>query len=180
MHSQKHMHDGPNYEKVIAMQYALHHYSINETYFLFKIHFLYKKYCVRENYKFRTQLVIDKSFFGSNSPARVNGDLGVNVGGDLGGIHVRGVLEVSGETVVLHDEGIENISEIDVRIFITSIDTAMLVVEFNSASNGLGQSEAGGGGHMVTQFSPLFSGGVLGGQGVSRSDLWEGSHGSED
>jgi len=109
--------------------------------------------------------------------ARVNGDLGVNIGGDLGGIHVRGVLEVSGETVVLHDEGIENISEIDVRIFITSIDTAMLVVEFNSASDGLGQSEAGGGGHMVTQFSPLFSGGVLGGQGVSRSDLWEGGHG---
>jgi hypothetical protein len=30
---------------------------------------------------------------------------------------------------------------------------------------------------MVTQFSPLFSGGVLGGQGVSRSDLWEGGHG---
>jgi len=109
--------------------------------------------------------------------ARVNGDLGVNIGGDLGGIHVRGVLEVSGETVVLHDEGIENISEIDVRIFITSIDTAMLVVEFNSASNGLGQSEAGGGGHMVTQFSPFFGSDVLGSQGVSRSDLWEGGHG---
>jgi hypothetical protein len=36
------MHDGPNYEKVIAMQYALHHYSINETFFFLKYIFFIK------------------------------------------------------------------------------------------------------------------------------------------
>ena len=109
----------------------------------------------------------------------MNGDLGVNIGGDLGGIHVRGVLEVTSKTVVLANEGIENISEIDVRIFITSIDTAMLVVEVNSASDGLGQSEAGGGSHMVTQFSPFFGGDVLGSQRVSGLDIREWCHGSK-
>jgi len=80
--------------------------------------------------------------------------------------------------VVFADEGIENISEVDVRILVTSIDTTMLVVEVNSASNSLGQSEARGLGHMVSQFCPLFGGDVFGGQGVFRSDFGEWSHGN--
>lgn len=56
----------------------------------------------------------------------MNGDLGVNVALDLGDIHVRGVLEVGGEAVVLADEGIEDISEVNVGVLITSIDTAVL------------------------------------------------------
>merc|ERR1719193_444648 len=51
----------------------------------------------------------------------------------------------------------------------------MLVVEVNSASNSLGQSEARGLGHMVSQFCPLFGGDVFGGQGVFRSDFGEWS-----
>jgi len=109
--------------------------------------------------------------------AGVNGDFGVNVGGDFASIHVRGVLEISTKTMVLADEGIEDISEIKVRILITSIDTAMLVVEINSASNGLGQGEARGLGDVITQFCPFFGGDVLGSQGVLGLDIGEWSHG---
>merc|ERR1711963_794968 len=110
-------------------------------------------------------------------PAGVNGDFGVNVGGDFASIHVRGVLEISTKTMVLADEGIEDISEVKVGILITSIDTAMLVVEFNSASNGLGQCESRGGSYVITQFCPFFGGDVLGDQGVLGFDFGEWSHG---
>ena len=116
----------------------------------------------------------------SYSPARVNGDIGFNVGGDFGGVHVRGVLEVSSKTMVLTDEGIKDISEVNVGILITSIDTAMLVVEFNGTSDGLGQGETRGCGNMVSQFCPFFGGDVLGSQGVSRFDFGEWSHGSTE
>jgi len=109
--------------------------------------------------------------------ARVNGDIGFNVGGDFGGVHVRGVLEVSSKTMVLTDEGIKNISEVNIRILITSIDTAMLVVELNGTSDSLGQGETRGCGNMVAQFCPFFGGDVLGSQGVSRFDFGEWSHG---
>jgi len=109
--------------------------------------------------------------------AGVNWDIGFNVGGDFGGIHVRGVLEISTKTMVFADEGVENISEVNVRIFVTSIDTAMLVIEFNGASNSLGQGEARGLGDVITQFSPFFGGDVLGSQRVSRLDFGEWCHG---
>jgi len=109
--------------------------------------------------------------------AGVNWDIGFNVGGDFGGIHVRGVLEISTKTMVFADEGVENISEVKVRIFVTSIDTAMLVIEFNGASNSLGQGEARGLGDVITQFSPFFGGDVLGSQRVSRLDFGEWCHG---
>jgi len=109
--------------------------------------------------------------------ARVNGDIGFNVGGDFGGVHVRGVLEVSSKTMVLTDEGIKDISEVKIRILITSIDTAMLVVELNGTSDSLGQGETRGCGNMVAQFCPFFGGDVLGSQGVSRFDFGEWSHG---
>ena len=56
----------------------------------------------------------------------MDGDLGDDVALDLGDIHVRGVLEVSGESVVLADEGIEDIGEVDVGVLITGVDTAVL------------------------------------------------------
>ena len=115
----------------------------------------------------------------TNLPAGVNWDIGFNVGGDFGGIHVRGVLEISTKTMVFADEGVENISEVNVRIFVTSIDTAMLVIEFNGASNSLGQGEARGLGDVITQFSPFFGGDVLGSQRVGGLDFGEWCHGSK-
>ena len=69
-------------------------------------------------------------------------DLGADVALDLGDIHVRGVLEVSWKTVVLADEWVEDLSEVNIGVLITSVDAAVLVVELNSAGNGLGEGEA--------------------------------------
>ena len=61
----------------------------------------------------------------------------VDVAIDLGGIHVRSMLEVISQSMVFSDDGIEDIGKVDIRIGITSIDTTMLVIKLNSASNGL-------------------------------------------
>ena len=81
--------------------------------------------------------------------------------------------------MVFTDKRIKDISEVNVRILITSIDTAMLVVEFNGTSNGLGQGEARGLGDVITQFSPFFGGDVLGSQRVGGLDFGEWCHGSK-
>jgi len=110
-------------------------------------------------------------------PAGVDGDISLNIASDLGGVHVGGVLEVGSKTMVLADEGIEDISEVNIGVLITSVDTAMLVVELNCASNGLGQGEARGLGDNVTELGPLFFSDVLGNQGVLGLDFGERSHG---
>jgi len=106
----------------------------------------------------------------------VDGHLGVDVALQLLGVHVRGVLEVGGESVVLHDEGFEDISEVDVRVLVSSVDTAVLVVEVDGASDGLGEGEAGGLGDNTAQLVPLLLGHVLGDQRVLGLDVGEFSH----
>jgi len=107
---------------------------------------------------------------------RVDWDFWEDVAVDLGDIHVRGVLEVGWETVVLADEGIEDILEVNVGVLITGVDAAVLVVELDSASNGLGQGEARGLGDVGAQLVPLFLGHVLGNQGVLGLDVREFGH----
>jgi hypothetical protein len=107
---------------------------------------------------------------------RVDWDLRVDVSLDLGGIHVRGVLEVSWESMVLADEGIEDLSEVGVGVLVTSIDTAMLVVELNSASDSLGQGELGSLGDDSGELVPLLLGDVLSNQRVLGLDVWEFCH----
>jgi len=106
-------------------------------------------------------------------PDGVDGDLRVDVAVDLGGVHVGNVLEVSWEAVVLADEGVEDISEVDVGVLVTGIDTAVLVVELNSAGNGLGKGEARGLGDKATELVPLLLGHVLGNQAVGGLDVGE-------
>jgi len=106
-------------------------------------------------------------------PDGVDGDLRVDVAVDLGGVHVGNVLEVSWEAVVLADERVEDISEVDVGVLVTSIDTAVLVVELNSAGNGLGKGEARGLGDNATELVPLLLGHVLGNQAVGGLDVGE-------
>jgi hypothetical protein len=110
-------------------------------------------------------------------PSRVDGHIGFNVASDLARVHVRDVLEVSRETMVLADEGVEDLSEVSVGILITSIDTTMLVVELNGAGNSLGQGELGGLADNARQLVPLFLGDVLGNQGVLGFDIRECGHG---
>jgi hypothetical protein len=106
-------------------------------------------------------------------PGGVNGHIGLDVASDLGGVHVRDMLEVSRETMVLADEGVEDLCEVNVGIFVTSVDAAMLVVELDSTSDGLGQSELGGLADNASELVPLFLGDVLGNQGVLGLDLGE-------
>ncbi len=103
----------------------------------------------------------------------VDGNIGVDVAVDLGGVHVGGVLGVSGDAMVLLDQRIEDNGEVLVGVPVTSIDTAMLVVELNGASAGLGKGETTGLGLNILEFVPLFLGDVLGHQGVGRLDSGE-------
>jgi len=104
---------------------------------------------------------------------RVDGDLGFDVSLDLGDVHVRGVLEVSRKSMVLADEGIEDIGEVDVGVLISGVDAAVLVVEVNGTSNGLGQGEAGSLGDDATELVPLLLGHVSGDQAAFRLDVGE-------
>ena len=61
-------------------------------------------------------------------PDGVDWDFSCDISLDLGGVHVRGVLEVSWESVVLADEGIEDIGEVDIGVLISGIDTAVLQI----------------------------------------------------
>ena len=51
---------------------------------------------------------------------------GLNVSLDLLGVHVRGVLGISGDAVILLDDGIEDLGEILIRVPVTSINSAVL------------------------------------------------------
>merc|ERR1719179_123593 len=119
-----------------------------------------------------------KSLDGSSNTNsdRVNWDIIGNVSLDLLDIHVGDMFESSGKSVVFADEWVKDISEVNVGIFITSVHTAMLVVEFNSAGNSLGQCESRGLGDNSGEFVPFFLGDVLGNQRVLRLDIWEFCH----
>jgi len=106
----------------------------------------------------------------------VDGDIGVDVSLNLLNIHVRGVLGIGGDSMVLLDDSIKDIGEILVGIPVTGVDAAVLVVELNSAGNGLGEGEARGGGDNAREFIPSLLGDVLGDQAVLRLDVGEGSH----
>jgi len=65
-----------------------------------------------------------------------------NVALDFADIHVRGMLSRSADSMIFLDKGIKDRSKVLVGVPITSIDTTVLVVEFNSTCNGLNQCEA--------------------------------------
>ena len=96
----------------------------------------------------------------------MNGHLRVDISFDLGRVHVRDMLEASGKSVVLADEGIKDLSKVNVGVLITGIDTTVLVVELNSAGNGLGKGEARSLGLDPAEFVPLVLGNMLGNQAV--------------
>jgi len=97
-----------------------------------------------------------KSVDGSSdaNSGRVNGNISSNVSLDLVSIHVRSVPGVSRDSVILLDDRIENWSKVLVGVPVSSIDSTMLVVKFNSTGNRLDQSESGGLSFDVLQLIP--------------------------
>merc|ERR1719430_1156386 len=97
----------------------------------------------------------------------------VNIPLDLGDVHVAGVLAVGGDAMVLLDDGVEHVREDLVRVPVSSIDTAVLVIKLHRTGDGLGESEAAGGRDGPAEFVPERFGHILGHQGVSGLDLRE-------
>jgi len=98
---------------------------------------------------------------------------GINVSSDLVDIHVRSVLSIRADSMVVLDDGIEDLGEVLVAIPISSIDTAVLVVKFNSTGASLGNGEATGLGLDILDSVPSLLGHVLGDQGVLGLDFGE-------
>merc|ERR1712088_1033993 len=71
--------------------------------------------------------------------------------------------------------GVEDGGKVLVRVPVTSVDAAVLVVELNSASDGLDEGEAGGLGLDSLELLPLVLGDVLGNKGVLGLDGGERS-----
>merc|ERR1712088_1250642 len=107
---------------------------------------------------------------------RVNWDIRANVSLDFFNVHVGNMFEASGKTMVFADEWVKDISKVKVGVFVTSIDTTMLVIEFYCNSDGLCQSESRGLCDDSGKFVPFLFGDVLGDQGVLRFDFWEFCH----
>jgi len=109
----------------------------------------------------------------NTDPDGVDGNLSVDVTLDFLDVHVGGVDSIGGDAMVFLDDGVEHILEILVGIPITSVDTAVLVVEVDGASDGLGEGETRGGGLVSGELIPPFLGDVLGHQGVLALNVGE-------
>jgi len=103
----------------------------------------------------------------------VNGDSSLDVAGDLGSVHVGGVLGVGADSMVVLDDGIKDLREIFVAVPVASVDAAVLVVELNGAGAGLGNGETAGGSFDVLDFVPSLLCHVLGHQRVLGLDFRE-------
>merc|ERR1719431_1056739 len=102
----------------------------------------------------------------NTDPARMNRDILSNIALNLVHIHVGGVPGRGANSVVLLDQGVEHRGEVLVGVPVTSIDTAVLVVEINSAGDGLDEGESRGLGLDSLELLPLLLGDILGSKGV--------------
>ena len=66
---------------------------------------------------------------------------GINVSSDLVNIHVRSVLGIRADSMIVLDESIEDPGEVLVAMAISSVDTAVLIVEYKSICNSLDEGE---------------------------------------
>merc|ERR1719295_1799715 len=107
--------------------------------------------------------------------ARVDRDILIDVALNLADIHVRCVLGRGADSVVLTDERVEDRGEVLVRVPVTGIDAAVLVVKLNSTSNGLDKGESGSLGLDSLEQLPLVLSDVLGNKRMLGLDGGEGS-----
>jgi len=102
--------------------------------------------------------------------ARVNWNITVNVSFNFVRVHIRSVSSRGQDSMVFLDDWVENNGKVLVRIPVTSIDTAMLVVKFNRYSNSLVQCESRGLCLDVLEFLPFVFGDMFGYKRVLRLD----------
>jgi len=108
----------------------------------------------------------------------VNWSLVFDVASDLVNVQVGVVLEVLWQAVVLFNDRVKDGGEVLVGVLITGVDTAVLVIELDGASDGLGKGESGGLGLDVSELFPLLRGQVLGNQALGGADGGEWGSGS--
>merc|ERR1719490_418753 len=107
--------------------------------------------------------------------ARVDRDILIDVALNLADIHVRGVLGRWADSMVLADERVKDGGKVLVGVPVSGVDTAVLVVELNGASDGLDEGESGSLGLDSLELLPLVLGDVLGNKRVLGLDGGEGS-----
>merc|ERR1740137_388400 len=73
---------------------------------------------------------------------RFNWNFWVNISLDLSNVHIRGMLGVGTDAMVVLDEGVKHFSKILITVPVTGVDTAMLVIKFRTACDCFSQSEA--------------------------------------
>merc|ERR1712165_696817 len=95
-------------------------------------------------------------------PGRVNWNIRGNVAINLGSIHVRSVLGVRRDSMVLLDDWIKYRGKVLVGVPVSSIDTTVLVIKFNSTGNSLNEGESRGLGFDSLQLLPLILGDMRG------------------
>merc|ERR1719220_501800 len=109
--------------------------------------------------------------------AGVDGNIFIDITPNFAGIHVGSVLGRGADSVVLTDERVEDRGKVLVGVPVTGVDSTVLVVELNSASDGLDKGESRCLGLDSLQLLPLVLGDVLGNKGVLGLDGGEGSVG---
>ncbi len=75
-------------------------------------------------------------------PGGLDRSFGIDVSLDMVNVHVRGVLELGRKSVVLENDGLEDILEVLVRVLVTGVDATVLVVELDGTGDGFRQGES--------------------------------------
>lgn len=97
----------------------------------------------------------------------------VNISANLVSIHVRVMFKVCRESMVLNNDGIEDIGKHGVGVSISSVDSTVLVIKLNSTCNSLSEGESRSLGLQTSQFSPFIRSDMFGNQAVTRPDVRE-------
>merc|ERR1712183_1065139 len=75
-------------------------------------------------------------------PAGVHWSCGVDIALDLPNIHVAGMGRIGADSMVLLDQRVKDLGKVLVGVPVSSIDSTMLVIKFNSTGNSLSEGKS--------------------------------------